>query len=192
MDKAKSKYFNTSLLMDQALMLLLEKKDLEYITVKELCQKAGVNRSTFYLHYENMSDLFSETVEMLNNEFYKSFEKENFINAIRNGNPEDAVFIKPEYIVPYLVYVKKNKKILQIIHNKPNLFNNDKAYKDMCEKVFYPILTKFNVPEQEIPFKLEFFTRGSMGIINKWLELNCELPIEKVAELIVECVGFNK
>ena len=192
MDKAKSKYFNTSLLMDQALMLLLEKKDLEYITVKELCKKAGVNRSTFYLHYENMSDLFSETVEMLNNEFYKSFEKENFINAIRNGNPEDAVFIKPEYIVPYLEYVKKNKKILQIIHNKPNLFNNDKAYKDMCEKVFYPILTKFNVPEQEKPFKLEYFTRGTMGIINKWLELNCELPIEKVVKLIVECVGFNK
>jgi len=192
MDKAKSKYFNTSLLMDQALLLLLEKKDLEYITVKELCKKAGVNRSTFYLHYENMSDLFSETVEMLNNEFYKSFEKENFINAIRNGNLEDAVFIKPEYIVPYLEYVKKNKKILQIIHSKPNLFNNDKEYKNMCEKVFYPVLTKFNVPEQEIPFKLEYFTRGTMGIINKWLELNCELPIDKVVELIVECVGFNK
>lgn len=33
--------------MDEALILLLEDKDFEYITVKEICRKAGVNRSTF-------------------------------------------------------------------------------------------------------------------------------------------------
>ena len=32
-----------------------------YITVKEICEKAGVNRSTFYLHYENTTDLLQET-----------------------------------------------------------------------------------------------------------------------------------
>ena len=52
----KSKYFNTAVRMDQAFLELLEKKDMEYITVKELCKTAGVNRSTFYLHYETMSD----------------------------------------------------------------------------------------------------------------------------------------
>ena len=57
MDKRESKYFFTASLMDDALLLLLEKKDFEFITIKELCQKAGVNRSTFYLHYENMNDL---------------------------------------------------------------------------------------------------------------------------------------
>ena len=52
MNKAESKYFNTALRMDEALISLLRVKDLEYITVKEICEKAGVNRSTFYLHYE--------------------------------------------------------------------------------------------------------------------------------------------
>lgn len=56
MNKSESKYFNTSLLMDEALILLLEKKDFEYITIKEICEKAGVNRSTFYIHYENTFD----------------------------------------------------------------------------------------------------------------------------------------
>lgn len=55
MNKSESKYFNTALLMDAALLTLLEGKDLEYITVKEICEKAGVNRSTFYLHYETLS-----------------------------------------------------------------------------------------------------------------------------------------
>ena len=66
MNKSESKYFNTALRMDEALIELLEKKDLEYITVKEICQQAGVNRSTFYLHYETISDLLRETMEMVN------------------------------------------------------------------------------------------------------------------------------
>ena len=45
MNKSESKYYNTALLMDEALLLLLEKKDYEFITVKEICAKAGVNRS---------------------------------------------------------------------------------------------------------------------------------------------------
>lgn len=36
--------------MDEALLLLLERKEFDSITVREICLKAGVNRSTFYLH----------------------------------------------------------------------------------------------------------------------------------------------
>ena len=61
MNKNESKYFNTATKMDEALITLLEKKDFEYITIKEICNTAGVNRSTFYLHYENVSDLLKET-----------------------------------------------------------------------------------------------------------------------------------
>ena len=57
MNKSESKYFNTALLMNEALLLLLEKKDYEFITVTEICKKAGVNRSTFYLHYLSIDDL---------------------------------------------------------------------------------------------------------------------------------------
>ena len=47
MNKSESKYFNTALRMDEALIALLEEKDLEYITVKEICHLSGLNRSTF-------------------------------------------------------------------------------------------------------------------------------------------------
>ena len=78
MNKNKSKYFNTALFMNEALLSLLEKKDFEYITVKELCNKAGVNRSTFYLHYETMNDLLNETINMIEKKFYSSFNKERW------------------------------------------------------------------------------------------------------------------
>ena len=76
MNKSESKYFNTALLMDEALLQLLEKKDFAFISVKEICQKAGVNRSTFYLHYENTNELLEETIERLNERFVSSFPKD--------------------------------------------------------------------------------------------------------------------
>lgn len=73
MNKSESKYFNTALRMDEALLALLEEKDLEYITVKEICRQAGVNRSTFYLHYETVADLVNETLEMIDQRFRSYF-----------------------------------------------------------------------------------------------------------------------
>ena len=71
LNKSESKYYNTACLMDEALILLLEKKEYSFITVKEVCEKAGVNRSTFYLHYETMNDLLSECIEYVGNKVNK-------------------------------------------------------------------------------------------------------------------------
>ena len=56
----------SSSLMVEALLLLLEKKEYDVITVKEICKKAGVNRSTFYLHYNTKDDLLAETMKYIN------------------------------------------------------------------------------------------------------------------------------
>lgn len=53
MNKSESKYFHTAERMDEALLSLLLEKDFEYITVKDICACAGVNRSTFYLQCES-------------------------------------------------------------------------------------------------------------------------------------------
>ena len=56
--------------MDEALILLLDKKEYTFITVKEIWEKAGVNRSTFYLHYETIDDLLSETIKYIDSVKY--------------------------------------------------------------------------------------------------------------------------
>ena len=63
LNKNESKYFNTAVKMNMALIEILKTKPFEFITVSEICKKAGVNRSTFYLHYENTKDLLDETVK---------------------------------------------------------------------------------------------------------------------------------
>ena len=109
MKNSESKYYNTALFMDEALLNLLEKKEFEFITVKEICEKAGVNRTTFYLHYESMEDLLIESIEMITKRFYQTFNNETLnINSL---NKDELFLINDKYLFPYLNFIKENKKI---------------------------------------------------------------------------------
>ena len=129
---------------------------------------------------------------MLNNGFKESFEIKEIRPIIKKGNAEELIFIREEFLRPYLQFVKENKRVLKMIHKKPMLFNNEKVYKQMCEEIFYPILTNFGVAAEEQPYRLEYFTRGTIGIINKWLENNCEMSIENLTKIIIDCVNFGR
>ena len=192
MNKSESKYFYTARLMSESLLILLEKKDIDYITVKEICEKAGVNRSTFYLHYDTIDDLFAETIERLNHDFVSSFEIKDVKPLIKTADKEDMIFIKKEFLEPYLEFVKKNKRVLKMIHKRPVLFKSENIYNKMSEELFFPILTKFGVPKEEQIYKLEFFTKGTAAIISKWLMLDCEVPIPKIMEIVIDCINFSK
>ena len=55
----------TRMVIKEALYALLEKKHLSQITVKELCEKAGINRATFYRNYADIYDLYGKLEEEL-------------------------------------------------------------------------------------------------------------------------------
>ena len=187
MNKNESKYFYTASLMNQALLELLEKKDIEFITITEITQKAGVNRTTFYLHYDNIDDLLEETIAYINKEFISSFN----MNATPEINSKESAFlITDNQLIPYLNFCKKNKRVLKLVHKKPNLFQSEKAYKKMYETIFYPAISQFLSDETEKIYNLEFFTQGIKGIIYKWIELDCETDIEEIMKIIKNCVGF--
>ena len=99
MNKSESKYFATAAKMDEAFLTLLEKKDFGYITVKEICEAAGVNRSTFYLHYETIADLLSESVSHMNEQFLACMEKDS------------DVFLQNYGIVHWMNYTSSRRSI---------------------------------------------------------------------------------
>ena len=47
----------TNMLIRRAFMELLKQKPLQNISIKELCEKAEINRGTFYAHYTDVYDL---------------------------------------------------------------------------------------------------------------------------------------
>ena len=101
MNKNESRYQSTAILFDEALINLLEYNDIDYITIKEICNKAGVNRSTFYLHYENISDLINECMEYVDQKFLSKFEQDTslFIEKINESELDELYLIKSEYLI---------------------------------------------------------------------------------------------
>ncbi len=187
MKKNDSKYFYTAQLMDQALLSLLEKKDLEFITITEITKKAGVNRSTFYLHYDNIYELLEECIENADKKFLNSFAVKT---PFEIKTKDDAFLLTEEYLIPYLNFCKENKRLLKLAHQKPQLFQNKKAYQKMYDRIFYPAISQFVKEEPQKIYMLEYFTQGVVGIINKWIDLDCETEIDELVQIIKNCIGY--
>lgn len=189
MNKNESKYFNTAKLMDEALVILLAKKDYELITVKDVCEKAGVNRSTFYLHYENMDDLLMETIDGISNLFLDKFKENDAQNPNINAKSlDELVFINEKYLMPYLEFVKENKNIYKLIHTKPHLFKAQSVYRLMFEKIFEPILSRFGFNKDDSEYIMEYYVNGVISVVMRWASNDCKEDISKIYEIILTCV----
>lgn len=77
--------------------LLLEKK-LSKITVSELCKKAGINRNTFYSHYQIPADVLEPIVK----KFYDTFNE----TIVEHSLDEKRM-------VNYLRFIKENKDLVK-------------------------------------------------------------------------------
>ena len=190
MNKNESKYFNTAIRMDEALITLLEKKDFEYITVKEICDTAGVNRSTFYLHYENTVDLLQETTRyILGKHFaYYSSDTKGITERFVNCELRDLLFITSEYLTPYLTFIKDNQRIFKVSIKQFNSLNMGDVYGRMFEHIFNPILERFRVSEKERSYMMKFYLTGVYAVVMEWLEKDCSDDMETVIKVITDCV----
>ena len=189
MNKSESKYFNTAIKMDEAFLSLIEVKDFEYITVKEICSKAGVNRATFYLHYETVADLLEETTQYMHRKFIDTFShKANDFPDIGNCSKDELMLINPEYLKPYLTFIKDNRKLYSAALEYPQIFQSDKTYQIMFQNIFSPILERFGIPANERQYHMLFFLNGIEGIILHWLNGDCSDSIENIIKIIETCV----
>lgn len=192
-NRQQSKYFATAAKMDDALLALLEKKDLAYITVKEICAEAGVNRSTFYLHYETIGDLLNEAAERIIKQFLAHMDKdaEAIVGHLRTCPVEELYLVTPEYLEPYLTYVREHRRLFATAMIRADALGLDGFYRKMVRHVFEPILDRFDVPRAERHYLMSFYISGLMAIISEWAEGGCEDSIERVIAVIQRCVASS-
>ena len=190
MNRNESRYFQTAVKMDEALITLLEKKDFAYITIKEICEAAGVNRSTFYLHYENTSDLLSETTRyILDKHFlYYSANTQILQDRLEAREKQDLVFVTSEYLTPYLRFVRENQRIFQVSVRQFHSLHMDEVYRRMFEHIFDPILSQFQIPPNRRHYVMKFYLTGIFAIVMEWLDRGCADAIEDVVKIIIDCV----
>ena len=191
MNKSESKYFNTATKMDLALISLLKKKQFEYITVSEICETASVNRSTFYLHYETISDLLDETTRYLLDDFRSYFPTDTIDLVCCDRN--ELVFVCDKYLTPYLTYIKNHKEVFgtAITHNKILKFED--VHKRLFDNIFNPILDRFHYSSNTRQYVMMYYLNGINAIVLEWLKNGCDKSIAEISEIISVCIyGLNK
>lgn len=190
MNKSESKYFNTAVRFDKALLSLLEKKPFEYITISEICEKAEINRSTFYLHYENTGDLLKETTAYVLDNFnsYFSIDAESITAKFTNCELEDLKFVNEKYLHPYLLFIKENQRVFLAVLSQPTVFDANRIFQRLFDNIFKPILDRFHYPRDEQNYVMLFYLNGITAIITEWLKDGCQKSIEDTSAIIHYCV----
>lgn len=191
MNRSEGKYFATAVRMDEAFLELLEEKDFAYITVKEICEKAGVNRSTFYLHYETVNELLAESARYIIDQFIVAMPHDTaeFIAKIQTCPLEELYLITPEYLAPYLNYIKEHRRLFRTTNEQASVLGMDDAYLALNRHVFTPILDRFHVPPSEQKYMMPFYINGLMGIVNEWLKEDCKDSVKHIISVMRICIA---
>lgn len=184
MNKAQSKYFNTAARIDEAFIALLEKKDFDYITVKEICEKAGINRSTFYLHYETIGDLLHESIDYMNRKCFASFQGKDASTVIETSSVEDLILVRKEYLIPYLTFVRDNKSLFRTAVTKASVLNGADTFAYISQKIIAPILIRFHYPADEINYIIAFYVNGLIAVVMEWVKNDCREAIPTIIGII--------
>ncbi|NLA77858.1 MAG: TetR/AcrR family transcriptional regulator [Clostridiales bacterium] len=160
-----------------ALIELLEDKPLNQITVKELTERADVNRATFYFYYKDMFDM----LERVKDEVYEIFRDEVMCDEEDGGFITEEEFIG--YITRFLLFCRENYTVCRfVVKNEGN--------SSLAERIRNEI--KQQVPRSDAVFPegdprrylTEFAFSAIMGTILKWMDEGMVTEPRKMAEFM--------
>ena len=149
--KESRRIIMTKALLKESLLEILKSKPLPKITIKEICENADVNRSTFYLHYENICDLLEETMQYMIDSFLSYFPVDMELIKLDFSCFElvELNYITEEYLNPYLSFIKENHRIFSTALLNSRVFGFEKIFNRMYANIFEPILQRFNYPVED-------------------------------------------
>lgn len=148
-----------------ALLLLLEKNRFEKITVAQIIEEAGINRSTFYQHF---SDKY-EIVERLQAKYLDEFVAvAQSIGAMENPDLND-------YAIALQAYFQKNRSILKKIFS---IQSSSLPLKDRIRQYLEEMLGK-NL-HQISPLEANLFAGMTIDYMLYYLNLDSRLDTDFV------------
>ena len=163
-------------------MRLYAVKPPQDITVTELCREAGINRCTFYLHYNGLDDLFEEIRRELLTETEKRsvhLGRHNIYEAQRGRVKENAA------LVDVLSYFREMREYMipLMMPGRSNVFRED--LRASIAELFYAAFAfygqGFGMPEEYV---IRFITGGIVDDIYLWL-INDDKSVEEMSDFFM-------
>ena len=151
--------------IEKVFLQLIQTREVENITVSDICKLAKLNRSTFYANYMDIDDLVEKINISVQHEFAAIYKDDS--KAGHNPNSYLKMF---RYIKENQIFFKTYFKLKFDTNSTSTYFHEDLALK------YYD--------NQYIDYHIEFFKAGLNAIIKKWLDNDCKESPEVMLEIL--------
>lgn len=162
--------------LSDAFWQLYLKKKIEKITVKEICELAGYNRSTFYVYYKDVYDILDEIEErIITAQEFKEIILEQLMSASD----------KKEILKNMLQLFEHNIKYLPILlSEKGDPLFRQKLLKKLLPVILsaFPNLTPAEITE--VKYIMEYQSAAALSTIAKWYLNGKDISLEYFVEIL--------
>lgn len=172
----------TQSIIKETLISLLGKKEINKITVSEICNIADINRATFYRYYLDVYDLLEKIEQEL-------VEK---LKSVSRSSDNTIFSFSTELLNVFL----ENKELVKILFDTNN---NIYFMNDVLEVAFEKCKEKWTsdlpgLTDEEIEYASIFIFNGALGVVNYWVKNDFDKSVEEVSNTIEKlgCFGIKK
>ena len=108
-----------------------------------------------------------------------------------NSQLKDLLLITPEYLLPYLEFLKDNKAIYKIAFSQPNVLKEQYIIKHLHKNIFEPILDRFSVPKYEQKYMMSFYLSGMGAVLIEWIKNDCKEEKQTIVNILTKCLNLG-
>ena len=151
--------------IEKTFLQLIQKKNINEISVSIICELSGLNRSTFYANYIDIYDLVDKVRANMEDDFAE-FQISQNSKQDANGYLNLFKYVKDNQIF-FKTYFK-----LEAISMTPAIHYN----MDLAKKYYN---------NEYMDYHIEFFRAGLNAIIKKWLNNGCKETPEEMSKILI-------
>lgn len=175
--KVNRKIRYTRMVLQDSLIELMRKKPITKITIKELCEKADINRTTFYAHYSDQYDLLNKIEEEA-----LSWVKESIADLLNKTDIHETIEVLEKICQSFV----ENNRYLQVLMSETGNIDFQKELFTIIYQecgISPPLIVNTNLDMDEDYFV--FVVNGSVGLIRHWFKKGFGKSAREMAETIL-------
>lgn len=190
MNKHEKKSHNTHTKICHATLELIETTEYENISVSAICNKAQINRSTFYAHFQNVAEI----IDIINSGLTQTFLSENNIVCLQtfdsNTFPVDPYMIlNRQDLLKFLTFIKKHARLYAIIVKHRNIFRLGLPETDVKRDIFIPSMANHQpISDTALDYVFDFYVAGLQKILTKWILNGCVEDETEILKIVDVCL----
>lgn len=172
----------TRIVLKDSLMKLLKEKQISSITVKEICELADINRSTFYSHYLDQFDLLNKIEEEIIEDL------KGYLGQYNYEENEDAFQI----IEKLFEYFASKHEVCHTLLNEKGDTTFQRKVMEFAQLFFIENWMAMNNHDERLTeYISSFIISGSIEVMKNWLNNGMDKTPKEMAEIINNLINHG-